>query len=200
MAFAIILLNTDLHTPNLKPEKRMKPEDFIRNLRGIDEGCDVDVEMLNGVYERIRASEFRSGSDHVTQVIIDFLSSYQVLNGNMQVMKVQQTIVSKCPNLAVPYRRLVCYCRLYEVLDPNKKDRPGQHQREVFLFNDILVITKIHSRRKNSVTYTFRNSHPLTGMIVSLFENAHYSHGITLSQRWDRKVVITLNARNDHDR
>ena len=72
MAFAIILLNTDLHTPNLKPEKRMKPEDFIRNLRGIDEGCDVDVEMLNGVYERIRASEFRSGSDHVTQVS-DFL-------------------------------------------------------------------------------------------------------------------------------
>merc|ERR1719285_678475 len=58
----------------------------------------------------------------------------------------------------------------------------------------------IHSRRKNSVTYTFRNSHPLTGMLVSLFENAHYSHGITLSQRWDRKVVITLNARNDHDR
>ena len=70
MAFAIILLNTDLHTPNLKPEKRMKPEDFIRNLRGIDEGCDVDVEMLNGVYERIRASEFRSGSDHVTQVVV----------------------------------------------------------------------------------------------------------------------------------
>lgn len=50
------------------------------------------------------------------------------------------------------------------------------------------------------MTYTFRNSHPLTGMLVSLFENAHYSHGITLSQRWDRKVVITLNARNDHDR
>jgi len=183
MAFAIILLNTDLHTPNLKPEKRMKPEDFVRNLRGIDDGSDVDREVLNGVYERIRNSEFRPGSDHVTQV-----------------MKVQQTIVAKCPNLAVPYRRLVCYCRLYEVTDPNKKDRPGQHQREVFLFNDILVITKIHSRRKNSVTYTFRNSYPLTGMLVSLYENTYYSHGITLSQRWDRKVVITLNARNDHDR
>ena len=64
--------------------------------------------MLNGVYERIHNSEFRPGSDHVTQV-----------------MKVQQTIVAKCPNLAVPYRRLVCYCRLYEVTDPNKKDRPG---------------------------------------------------------------------------
>ena len=42
MAFAIILLNTDLHTPNLKPEKRMKSEDFVRNLRGIDDGSDVD--------------------------------------------------------------------------------------------------------------------------------------------------------------
>ena len=39
----------------------------------------------------------------------------------------------------------------------------GQHQREVFLFNDILVITKIYSRRKNSVTYAFRNQFPLTG-------------------------------------
>merc|ERR1719414_1370942 len=36
--------------------------------------------------------------------------------------------------------------------------------------------------------------------MVNLFENSYYSYGITLSQRWDRKVVITLNARNDHDR
>jgi IQ motif/SEC7 domain-containing protein len=34
LAFAIIMLNTDLHTPNLKPERRMKLEDFIKNLRG----------------------------------------------------------------------------------------------------------------------------------------------------------------------
>ena len=76
--------------------------------------------MLQGVYERIRQSEFRPGSDHVTQV-----------------MKVQQTIVSKCPNLAVPYRRLVCYCRLYEVTDPNKKDRPGKSHLINLSFNYI---------------------------------------------------------------
>jgi len=34
LAFAIIMLNTDLHTPNLKPERRMKLEDFVKNLRG----------------------------------------------------------------------------------------------------------------------------------------------------------------------
>ena len=52
-----------------------------------------------------------------------------------QVMKVQQTIVAKCPNLAVPYRRLVCYCRLYEVQDRNKKDRPGQNTRQSLILN-----------------------------------------------------------------
>ena len=109
LAFAIILLNTDLHTPSIKAEKRMKLEDFIRNLRNIDDGHDLDPEMLAGIYERIRNQEFRPGSDHVTQV-----------------MKVQQTIVAKCPNLAVPHRRLVCYCRLYEVTDRHKKERPGE--------------------------------------------------------------------------
>lgn len=34
LAFAIIMLNTDLHTASMKPEKRMKMEDFIKNLRG----------------------------------------------------------------------------------------------------------------------------------------------------------------------
>lgn len=34
LAFAIIMLNTDLHTASLKQEKRMKLEDFVKNLRG----------------------------------------------------------------------------------------------------------------------------------------------------------------------
>ncbi len=68
LAFAIILLNTDLHTPSLKPEKRMKAEDFIRNLRGIDDGHDVDPDLLMGIYDRVRNQEFKPGGDHVTQV------------------------------------------------------------------------------------------------------------------------------------
>lgn len=80
LAFAIVMLNTDLHTPHLKQDRRMKLEDFIKNLRGIDDGGDIDREILVGIYERIKQSEFKTGSDHVTQV-----------------MKVQQTIVGKKP-------------------------------------------------------------------------------------------------------
>ncbi|KAJ6633821.1 IQ motif and SEC7 domain-containing protein 1 [Pseudolycoriella hygida] len=183
MAFAIIMLNTDLHTPNLKPERRMRPDDFIKNLRGIDDCHDIDREMLLGIYERVKANEFKPGSDHVTQV-----------------MKVQVTIVGKKPNLAMPHRRLVCYCRLYEIPDINKKERPGVHQREVFLFNDLLVITKIFNKKKTTVTYTFRNSFPLCGMVVSLLDVPNYTYCIRLSQKIDGKVLVTFNARNEHDR
>jgi len=153
LAFAIIMLNTDLHTPNLKPERRMRLEDFIKNLRGIDDCGDIDRDILVGIYERVKDNEFKPGSDHVSQV-----------------MKVQATIVGKKPNMALPHRRLVCYCRLYEIPDIHKKERPGVHQREVFLFNDLLVVTKILSKKKNSVTYTFRQSFTLCGMMVTLFE------------------------------
>ncbi|XP_076333706.1 IQ motif and SEC7 domain-containing protein 1-like isoform X6 [Tachypleus tridentatus] len=183
LAFAIIMLNTDLHTPNMKADKRMKLEDFIKNLRAIDDGHDLDRDMLSGIYERIKVSEFKTGSDHMTQV-----------------MKVQQTIVGKKPNLAQPHRRLVCYCRLYEVYDINKKERAGIHQREVFLFNDMLMVSKIFSKKKTSITYTFRQSFPLCGINVTLFEAPYYPHGIRLTQRVDNKVLITFNARNEHDR
>ncbi|XP_075553066.1 brefeldin-resistant Arf-GEF family protein schizo isoform X2 [Dermacentor variabilis] len=183
LAFSVVLLNTDLHTPSVKADKRMKLEDYVRNLRGVDEGRDLDRDMLTGIYERIKVHPFRPGSDHVSQVL-----------------KVQQSIVGKRPNLALAHRRLVCYCRLYEVYDVHKKERPGVHQREVFLFNDLLLVTKIFSKKKNSVQYAFRQSLPLCGMNVALFEAPYYPHGISLTQRVDDRALMTLNARNEHDR
>lgn len=151
LAFAIIMLNTDLHTQALKPERRMSCEDFIKNLRGVDDCTDIDRQMLIAIYDRIRLNEFRPASDHVSQVL-----------------KVQATMVGNKPTLALPHRRLVCYCRLYEIPDVTKKERAGVHQREVFLFNDILVVTKIFNKKKTSVTYSFRMSLALPGMVVTL--------------------------------
>ncbi|XP_074646993.1 IQ motif and SEC7 domain-containing protein 1-like [Tubulanus polymorphus] len=183
LAFAIIMLNTDLHNCNIKQERRMKGDDFIKNLRGIDDGEDVDRDLLMGVYDRVRVHEFKPGSDHATQV-----------------MKVEQSVVGKRPQLALPHRRLVCYCRLYEVHDPNKREKLGLHQREVFLFNDLLLVTKIFSKKKTGITYSFRQSFMLCGMQVYLYETPHYQYGIRLTNNLDGKVLITFNARNEHDR
>ncbi|MGH0115596.1 UNVERIFIED_CONTAM: hypothetical protein FKN15_037919 [Acipenser sinensis] len=68
LAFAIILLNTDMYSPNIKADRKMMLEDFIRNLRGVDDGADIPREMVVGIYERIQQRELRSNEDHVTYV------------------------------------------------------------------------------------------------------------------------------------
>ncbi|XP_033486038.1 IQ motif and SEC7 domain-containing protein 1-like isoform X2 [Epinephelus lanceolatus] len=196
LAFAIILLNTDMYSPNVKPERKMKLEDFIKNLRGVDDGEDIPRETLVGIYERIRKRELKTNEDHVSQV-----------------QKVEKLIVGKKPIgslhhglgcvLSLPHRRLVCYCRLFEVPDPNKLQKLGLHQREIFLFNDLLVVTKIFQKKKNSVTYSFRQSFSLYGMQVMLFENQYYPNGIRLTSAIpgaDIKVLINFNAPNPQDR
>ncbi|XP_047202966.1 IQ motif and SEC7 domain-containing protein 1 isoform X2 [Girardinichthys multiradiatus] len=196
LAFAIILLNTDMYSPNVKPERKMKLEDFVKNLRGVDDGEDIPREMLVGIYERIRKRELRTNEDHVSQV-----------------QKVEKLIVGKKPIgslhqgigcvLSLPHRRLVCYCRLFEVPDPNKPQKLGLHQREIFLFNDLLVVTKIFQKKKNSVTYSFRQSFSLYGMQVMLFENQYYPNGVRLTSAIpgaDIKVLINFNAPNPQDR
>ncbi|XP_059394042.1 IQ motif and SEC7 domain-containing protein 1 isoform X1 [Carassius carassius] len=196
LAFAIILLNTDMYSPNVKPERKMKLEDFVKNLRGVDDGEDIPREMLVGIYERIRKRELKTNEDHVSQV-----------------QKVEKLIVGKKPIgslhhglgcvLSLPHRRLVCYCRLFEVPDPNKPQKLGLHQREIFLFNDLLVVTKIFQKKKNSVTYSFRQSFSLYGMQVLLFENQYYPNGVRLTSALpgaDIKVLINFNAPNPQDR
>ncbi|XP_078594738.1 IQ motif and SEC7 domain-containing protein 1-like isoform X5 [Branchiostoma floridae x Branchiostoma japonicum] len=183
LAFAIIMLNTDLHNPNIKRERKMKQENFVENLKGVDAGGDIPREILVGIYERISKTELKTGPDHVTQVA-----------------KVEKNIVGNKPVLSLPHRRLVCYCRLYEIHDPNKREKLGLHQREIFLFNDILVVTKILAKKKHVVTYSFRQAFSLLGMQVLLFETSHYQYGVRLTTMIDNKVLMTFNAPNAHDR
>ena len=54
--------------------------------------------------------------------------------------QVENSIVGKKPVLAVPHRRLISRCRLFQVHDVNKQQKLGVHPREVFLFNDMLLV------------------------------------------------------------
>ncbi|CAK8677657.1 unnamed protein product [Clavelina lepadiformis] len=183
LAFAIIMLNTDLHSPNMKHEKRMTEEDFIKNLRGVDNGDDLSEILLKNIYNRIRDQELITLDDHVTQVL-----------------QVENSIVGKKPVLAVPHRRLVCYCRLYQVTDPTKAQKIGLHQREVFLFNDMILITKILQKKKTGTTYTFKMSFSMHGLSYLIFDTTHFPFGIRLINSIDNKVLITFNAPNEQDR
>lgn len=182
LSYAMVLLNTDLHNKSIKSERRMKPEDFVRNLRGIDCGSDIDAEMLRGIYDRIKSCEFKQGSDHVTQV-----------------SKVQETITgSKRPKLNASWRRLVCFCRVTEVSDMNKKEKKDSHQRGLFLFNDLLVVTKAEKSKKKQL-HNHRSSLGLSDLTVNIFRTQHFQFGVQLQERHTARIVATFACRSYND-
>ncbi|CAJ1959317.1 unnamed protein product [Cylindrotheca closterium] len=64
LAFSVIMLNTDLHNPSIKPERRMTLDGFQRNNRGIGEnGADLPADFLAGIFERIKKSPFSLKED-----------------------------------------------------------------------------------------------------------------------------------------
>ena len=192
LAFAIILLNTDLHTPNLKSEKKMQVQDFVNNLRGVDGGRNFDPKLLKQIYKGIKKQEFVTAVDHVAQV--------QALQNS--ILNEQGKNFSQ--QIAQPHRRLVCICRLFEVMNINSRKEPasGSHQRDLFLFNDLLIVSKMTSKgTKNSgPVYTQRLSFPLRGLEVTLFHTPVFEYGIQISRKNDGSVLVTLNAGSEHDR
>jgi len=182
LSYAMVLLNTDLHNKSIKPERKMKPEDFVRNLRGIDCGSDIDVDMVKGIYDRIKNCEFKQGSDHVSQVT-----------------KVQETILgSKRPKLNASWRRLVCFCRVSEVADMNKKEKKDSHQRGLFLFNDLLVVTKNEKSKKKQL-HQHRYSLGLSDLKVNMFRTQHFQFGVQLQERHTGRIAATFACRSYND-
>lgn len=57
LAFAVIMLNTDAHNPNVK--KKMTEQEFIRTNRGINDGQDIPHDYLSDIYCRITTNEIK---------------------------------------------------------------------------------------------------------------------------------------------
>mmetsp|Transcript_33251 Transcript_33251/g.38489 ORF Transcript_33251/g.38489 Transcript_33251/m.38489 type:complete len:2324 (+) Transcript_33251:190-7161(+) len=73
LAFSIIMLNTDLHNPNIRLDRKMTCEAFVKNNANYgrditDEGKDFPREFLESIYGSIRGEEIRTegeGADGV---------------------------------------------------------------------------------------------------------------------------------------
>lgn len=59
LSFSLIMLNTDLHNPNIKEDKKMTLTQFLRNNREIDDGSNVSAELLSTLYYRIKNDEIK---------------------------------------------------------------------------------------------------------------------------------------------
>lgn len=63
LAFSIIMLNTDLHNPQIREDKRMKKSDFVRNNRKINGGADLPLPFLESIYDSISTNEIQVQRD-----------------------------------------------------------------------------------------------------------------------------------------
>ncbi|KAL8302699.1 hypothetical protein RB601_005894 [Gaeumannomyces tritici] len=72
LSYAIIILNTDQHNPNLKEDKRMTLEQFSRNLRGTNGKKDFAPEYLKTIYEAIKYNEIILPDEHDNKHAFDY--------------------------------------------------------------------------------------------------------------------------------
>eukprot|EP00917_Polyrhabdina_sp_WS-2016_P028756 GHVP01061219.1.p1 GENE.GHVP01061219.1~~GHVP01061219.1.p1 ORF type:complete len:1063 (-),score=188.81 GHVP01061219.1:1790-4915(-) len=93
LAFSIMLLNTDQHNINMKL-KRMTCHDYVRNLRGMNDGVDFSREYLESIFNAIREEPFSSG-DKIELRLMEWKKSESFL------IKTNKTM-NKC-NHILPY-------------------------------------------------------------------------------------------------
>lgn len=72
LTYAIIMLNTDLHNPNLKDQKRMTYNDFTKNLRGVNGKKDFAPEYLQEIYDSIKTNEIILPDEHNNKQAFDY--------------------------------------------------------------------------------------------------------------------------------
>ena len=61
LSYSTIMLNTDAHNPQVK--KKMTLEQFVANNRGINQGSDLPLSLLQSIYEDIQQQSIRLKDD-----------------------------------------------------------------------------------------------------------------------------------------
>jgi Sec7-like guanine-nucleotide exchange factor len=75
LSFSTIMLNTDLHNPQIAANKKMSKEDFIKNNRGINDGQNLPKEYLESIFDEIKGNQIQVDvdiSDNKSNTLVDF--------------------------------------------------------------------------------------------------------------------------------
>eukprot|EP00736_Rhodelphis_marinus_P010036 Rmarinus@m.1675 len=108
LAYSVIMLNTDAHNPMVR--KKMTCEEFIRSLRGIDDGGDIGEDYLVDLYYRIVNNEIKLMDDDAPSsnknALLDSKSRAMLLRSEREavVEKARALFKEKCRTRGVYYR------------------------------------------------------------------------------------------------
>ena len=72
LAYSVIMLNTDQHSSKLRG-KRMTPEDFIKNNRGINDNADLPEDYLTSIFDEIAHNEIVLNTERETAAALGMM-------------------------------------------------------------------------------------------------------------------------------
>ncbi|KAK2088843.1 Cytohesin-2 [Saguinus oedipus] len=136
LSFAVIMLNTSLHNPNVRDKPGL--ERFVAMNRGINEGGDLPEELLRNLYDSIRNEPFKIPEDDGNDLTHTFFNPDREgwllkLGGRVKTWKRRWFILTdnclyyfeyttdKEPRGIIPLENL----SIREVDDPRKPVRPS---------------------------------------------------------------------------
>lgn len=121
LAFSTIILNTDLHNPNLRDDRRMTLEQFLRNNRGINDGKDFPEEFLSELYVQIKEKEIQ-----VRKEVLDVIRQ-KILDDDGDILaKHWASVLSKSNEVAEPFFTPLETARRNDI-------QAGVHDRAMFV-------------------------------------------------------------------
>uniref|UniRef100_A0A0K2T275 Guanylnucleotide exchange factorlike [Tribolium castaneum] n=1 Tax=Lepeophtheirus salmonis TaxID=72036 RepID=A0A0K2T275_LEPSM len=183
-SYAVLLLMTD--AADAQKKKKMSLSDFTDRLSRFM----IDPKLVKSVYKAVKKDEFKDGGDHFYQTLV---LQEKILEPNSR----------KTARIASHSRRLVCICEMYEVNDIMAKKDPdlSSRKRDIFLFNDLLIVTRQSSKFGKKTSLIYKDSFPLVGLELSLFHTSVYGFGVQICRKDESEsVLLTLNADSEMDR
>ncbi|KAI8581481.1 hypothetical protein K450DRAFT_231499 [Umbelopsis ramanniana AG] len=92
LAYSVILLNTDQHSPQVK--KPMTIEEFIKNNRGINDNADLPEELLLGIYNEIKSNEIIMKDEQEVAASNALLTATNNAGGPLGMVGLQNALVN----------------------------------------------------------------------------------------------------------
>jgi brefeldin A-inhibited guanine nucleotide-exchange protein len=97
LAYSVIMLNTDLHNPQIK--KRMSKPDFVKNNRGINDNANLPQEFLEEIYEEILNNEIKMKEEQLAELKDNTKEFTSVRRKREAMMQVTEDLASKVEGL-----------------------------------------------------------------------------------------------------
>jgi Sec7-like guanine-nucleotide exchange factor len=193
LSFSTIMLNTDLHNPQIPVNKKMTKDEFIRNNRGINDGQDIPREYLSSLYDEIKAKQI--------QVDIDVSDPNAATNIDVTDPMVWNKLINKQQQSQAPARFTPSaqnrkhYSRSQNFLDDNKsinmtlfEATPGKDKKgiEDAINKSGLLIS---ASKQNALLLSTYEADMFLAMTVPIFQTMNTLWTQPLDDLWVNKML-----------